>query len=335
MATRLPETAYAVGSSPQPRFNWRESNLVAQHGWTQSISLGHGNSSTAITIDIAGGDALRNLPSDVLGYSKKQGDTIARQIPWRHPLFRSMYATKILHIEGLGWKGIDHSGNGPISEYEMYHVTIGYETPPWDVYADGAKDEWDRNIIKEVEPTYEFITRQTGTFQYPPAASLPPAYAKIGGTTFAGGKAQIVQKLRLMWTWVDVPDNGLFSNGGSANNGAPTNILKTIGRVNDEEFAGYPAGTLFFESPRFIARSQPVDPDYMGQDKLQSPRSWDVIMCMVYFDPEPVDANKRGHNLVPNQIDNKWIRAFMAGGSDTGDYWRYRTAKFSDAFHML
>ncbi len=288
----------------------------------------------------------------ILGYSVSggRGGGIRRTLPRQHPQFVNMYASRVSNTQGIAPTGtsarmIDGGKAGALTaEWQLLRCTIQYETPSY-LITPNVNAEWQRYLMLSVAPTVEFVQKRIGCFLF--AAGTPGNGGKA--IPDSGGSALIYSKTRLTFTWVQVPDFGLFE-GGFGSGGRSLNIENGLAKVNLTTFMGYPPGTLLLEGwnprPHYYPTTIP------GNVGI-SARLWDVDLIISYFDP-PTDPTfiatyptaPRGHNLVPHPTNGYWYPAFSsslpadAGGWATalGDtswrYFRYQSYEYSNLFKM-
>lgn len=294
-------------------------------------------------------DAGKNLPrfiADVMGYAKKAGTGIHRSLPARHPELVWCWASNISWDAGLAPTGQRQGFNRATAAYKGLKLKVEFSAPPYAIIPDGqitaARPEYHRFVSLNSDPNTEFIQRKHGTFQFP--AGTPA----ISTQELPEGVPQLLVKNRIALTWHQVPDDGLFTNGGSFREGATAaNLIAGIGKVNSSTFLGYPAGTLLMEGYKLIPYNLPIMPSILGNEMFVGPggkggippRFWNVEMVLTYFNP-PIDTGggftARGHNLLPHPTDPYWYRVHQAttGATDTSPYWRYQEIDYATMFLM-
>jgi len=331
------------------RLTTRPSWQYVGGGGSISYQLGTDEGSATEVHDIDYND-LYQASIDILGWSKQQGTGIFRKLPAQHPYFSFLYANRITDIKGIGPRGQvigRNAGSGPkpMADFKLVRLTVNYGTPPY--YMAGAKgfDKTDpfltagtsedkRFLIpSEYDSDTKFAAQRTTFMKWPAEAPAPLTNQPIKDT---GGATIAVTKQRITFTWVQVPDHGLFPGGFDQNKTSP-NIDKCIGRVNSEEFLGYPRGTVLFEGWKPMPRIMGIPSEALGLGFDQLPRSWDVKLQFSFFDPKPLgDENKRGHNLAPCPKDRKWYRLItnVDNATDTSIFWKYQEEDLRDIFKM-
>ncbi len=299
---------------------------------------------TAAQIQAAGQAGFTAIASLSAGGT---GGVLSRKLPWQHPRFPWMWAMKIGSVQGRQFKakkwstvplvsfgGSLTAGGGvsiPFSEYGYYRINILFTIPPYNVLSDAqvgtnpanliAGEEWNRFVSIEADTGEENISRPGSTLRWSRiGGSLPFGQAAVNGIPF--GMIVRTPKIMYTWTWHNVPGWGLL---GPKNWGTPKNLIRGIGKVNSSFWPGdavstlssAPPYTLLFLKPKWIPENAPVDPTRLGIGSgfnaytSYSPRTYKVLMPVVYFDPDPnpgMTADNRpwprpGHNGAPNPSD--------------------------------
>ncbi len=325
----MPADPLALGMGPENirsetglNFPWKE--YTGRVAWAGDISFAV-DRSTATSAMIVNGEDLNEVYPQLCGYSKRigSGPLLFRQLPMRHPRFPWLYCAAVVKTEG--WTPEDEANTDVLGKntlnyanYRFYKLTLQFNAPSYDVGANGA-DEWTRFTTRRREPSAEYITRQKGAFVYGEGSF------GVDGQYFKGSVGQLVAKVRLRWMWWMLPEQGLM-NG----NQIPVNIENAIGKVNAYDFAGYKAGTLLMEAPKYTDCDLPVrplliktkslltenngspfilNPDQI--DLLTAPRAWNVEFSILRFNP-PTNGSVYGHNLVPHPTNGLWYLAHSA-----------------------
>lgn len=323
----------ALPSSTNPRLSsnaWSHQSVVS----SQTVDLQMtSESGTAVEIHDVKDDEVAIFTQDVLGWSQRRKGTnlIERHLPAQHADYRQLWATSISGAEGLAPTG---SREGSVSgdsvpAFKTRRVRLTYSTPNYDVLDDQEiESEWQRYLVLEdCEPITEFFRRNAGAFRY----ADPTVGGVIPGSS---GAAQLIQKQRYTYLWMQVPDEGLYTAGGFAQGGRAKRIEELLGKVNSEIFMGWPKGTILFEAWKAIPRMSLGDPLFGNR----LPRSWNVRLQFVYFDPPtpngPNSNDPRGHNLYPHQKKSTWHRAILdhEDATDASAWWRYQEADLRDIF---
>jgi hypothetical protein len=331
-----------------------QSMQIVFQGETVHANVGR---TTAEQIWDVPGDAIDRWITGVLGYgvSKGAGNGIARQLPARHPLLKYLWVSDV-QCEGIGSFGQD----GAQAKWKRWRTKLIYDTPPYAVLPDGeAPLEYMRFLAPgNIISNSEVFQRRQGTFAYTAWSGLGVS----GGLNAlripeSHGASQVVTKTSYEFLWVQVPDRGLFGAGGAdvAGFGSSSNIINGLGTVNDDYFMNFKPGTLLFESWRPISRTYPIEPEFIGLLPGHVPRSWDVMLRFIHFDPPsgmvenyagaPFEARKHwppaalyGHNLVPHPTNGYWYLAYLSANFQNDEtepqFWRYRPYDFRKIFQM-
>lgn len=269
--------------------------------------------------------------AEILGGAKLNRTTgqLDRTLPVRHPEFDWLYASRIVSVKPLKWDSKLRLPAGTISGYQYSLITIVFTQPKWTMLSDARIDalygsprkEYRRFVERRPEPSGEVVTRSEGSFKWEQGPQI--------GTVFKGPQGQFLPKATEVLVWKRVPQVGLFSNGGT---GDPTNVYAAVGKVNDDEFLGNPAGTLLLQPPRLIPLEVPTIPAAVGaNENLGQPAIfYDVELPLLRFDP-PYGGSVRGHN---NAIgpDGLWYPLVDA---TNGTRRIFEEADFESIFQMV
>lgn len=299
---------------------------------------------------------LQLFVDDVLGYAVKGGvaaavtatvaggdnDIINRHLPARSYQFPQMYAVGIPSVEMMAPTG----NSGGRATFKESRATIQFETPSFDMLTNaqaaaktdvGMPPECWRYVVWNRQPATEFARTAKDAFRYP-SGSFPTAHSPITGS---GGQLFLITKYRITANWLQVPSAWI------TNNGLTFPALDTaVGHINDDEFLGYPEGTMLFESYVPTPRVMPVSPEVLGiLDPGVIPRCYDVELKFLYFDPQPIyeplgQVAPRGHNLAYNPAVGKWMRAIKISvqgeaGENTPANWVYPEEDLTKIFKAV
>ncbi len=337
---------------------WRE--YISRDGSTYDESWASDSSQVSMTIDIYWTDRAQ-ARREILGYSKRVGTLLSRQLPMRHPFWDWMYATKISSARGLAFQDKYIGPGGPTSSYAFERLTIVFSALPFDVLSDqqisSKAGEWNRFVIKTRRVNTEFAASDRSQFMYSTlAGAISGPYdgksgpfnvytagsAPTSQPLFKGSVGIKISKVNLQWKWMYVADNFIFNNERSA-----AKIEPCIGCVNSDtaldssDGGGYSAGTLLLDSVEFEPVIAPCSPTVMGLAAAGvPPRMWNVLFNLIYFNP-PKDSDwtttKYGHLLVPGNANPNgyWYPAESVGpyndGAVTGSP-IYQSRTFSTMF---
>lgn len=297
---RLPDLVIQPGSDLT--IPWRE--FISKSGVTSDSQWKTDGSQAQMTIDVYWSDRAQAI-QEILGYPYRNGGSLARQLPMRHPDWVWLYAINVTSLRGIDWRGkVADEGNNPLtqagsySEYGLARITINFGTLPYDVFADGETDEWDRFVIKTSKPASEMVSMDRGAYAF---IDGPPG---TKGATFKGQMNRRVSRSTVVWQWINVPTDLIFNADLSA-----TNIEAGLGRINDDFFAGSMKGTMLLDSVEFVPVMASVDPRVLGMAPGQTPRMWNVMFYFKVIKP-PYDPSSEffdsyeqygyGHNLAPD-----------------------------------
>lgn len=230
---------------------------------------------------------MDELPGEILGYARRNGDALSRKLPWRHPRWNWMYAEAIASVKGMGPVGV-LGGRGT---HQLYMVTVVFGVPAYEIAPDGEK-EYNRWTEKRIKPCAQFLTIDRGEYMYADTEQVPATLRK---EPIGSGPGLLIQDALITWTWRHVPHNYVMDRSGM-----PMNFLWAIGKINAGYFGGCPKGTLLLESVDPEPVSAPVDPEKIGRGSGKVPRLWDITITMKYRDPPTTPGGLvNGWNLAP------------------------------------
>lgn len=308
---------------------WTE--FVSRQGWAGDGSYRVGETRVVRHLIIHFSN-LDTAIREVLGYSfRTLGGRLSRVLPMRDPHFTWTYASAITSIRGIKFIGKNAGGgHGPYADYSYAIISVLFTTPPYavksdtDIIVNGSPYEWRRFVEKRFDVVGESLNTEAAELKFganytPPNQTIHRQYPFI---TF---------KTNLSWTWVQVPDVGLFSGGGYDEGGRPEEVLACLGKVNSVEFEGWQPETLLFFPPRFEPYVMPVPPHVLNLAPNAVPRSWNVTMNMVGWEVSPLGANEvttGGWTKVPS-ILGTWFTVTRTGGAKL-----YGEIDFARAFLM-
>lgn len=309
---------------------------ITRSGVTRDAAFSYeGGNQATMTIRVNWDDTVAAL-HEILGGARLNRTTgqLDRTLPMRHPEFFWLYASRVTSVHPLQWDSKVRLPYGTCSAYQYSIITIVFTQPRWVMLEDARIDalygsprkEYRRFVERRPEPAGEFITRDRGSFQWIEGGG---ATGPQIGTDFPAPLGQHLPKALEVLVWKRVPQVGLFSNNGL---GDPTNIFAAIGKINDDEFMGWPAGTLLLQTPRLIPLEVPIFPSAIGaNENLGQPAIfYDVELPMLRFDPTPGGAT-RGHNLAPH-TDGKW---YKVADRKTGLRGIFEEVDFETIFQMV
>lgn len=258
---------------------WRQ---FIGRGWVGEATFSNSGESHAMLCWDTDWDNLTEDIAAILGYTKASNDTkrLNRVLPAVHPQFDWMYATAITRMEGIGPKERAGKAHGEYQAYDSARLYVQFSAMPYPVTPDGVqKEEHMRYVIKRVEPGGEFISRPKESFVLKYIPANDQEVIGSGSEAFDGQRGQVLIKNRLVWTWLQVPENYILNADGF-----PEHILGGAGRVNAVKFAGCGPGTLLAETPKLRPYAPAVDPRIIGGAKPMF-QYYDVTFTFLHFDP--------------------------------------------------
>ncbi len=268
---------------------------------------------------------LRSALTYILGYSFADDGTsptpyaLHRPPAVAHPIWGFAYRCTGADISLATPKGNpDNGGNEPyetsdvtpegIARFATYgacFVNAHFEPVDYYAYEDDDPDfdgnEWNRYVTINRKTTLDVLQSDSGTMTF---AEGPP-----NGRPYNAPIAEYVPKTIITLKWLSVA----MSYTHDAN-GVPKKLDALIGTTNDDEFMGYPAGSLLFYPPEYEKFQFP----FFSEDGRAFYH--DIQLNLGYFDPKPgtgATSGKRGWKLLP------W-RGGGGEGGGPGWYWAIR-----------
>lgn len=192
------------------------------------------------------------------------------------------------------------SPDGPIEKYATYGqcwMTVRFAPRPFYLYKDDSPEwsgkEYDRFVEINRESSLDVLMSDAGTNAVLFWAETGTGGPTVGGdppSAFPGQIGELVYKTNVTMLWREVA----MSYTHNAN-GVPTKVDACVGKVNDAEFMGYPAGTLLMYPPKWEKKLFP----FYSEDGRAFYHN--VLLTFGHFDPEPGAASPlaRGHQLMP------------------------------------
>ncbi len=319
MSHLKPATNYnlnGVTPSPVPLWQYTGSGYVP-------VSISLQSSTASAQYDIEAKDPLNCVMFEqyILGWSYKKeigADSpplLKRVLPAFCPVRPYMYASCIAGAEGIANTG-KATNSAASAAWKLMRYTVQFETPPYPVKPDNAVTSELQRFVGITD-----ITPSTETFKYRPGAFKWPSNAPgVANTSFNDGVSFNVCKQQYTITWVNLPDDGLWTKGGFWKGGSSPNIEDGIGKLNTTTFMGKPPGTMLLESWKPIMRAMPNInlADAWAKNRLDYRPGWDAQFNFCYFDP-PHSATLvgtsqvGGHNLTPHPTNGIWYRPYLVG----------------------
>jgi hypothetical protein len=267
--------------------------------------------SSAVLVGVVPWGQRYNAVEQILGFhyvdrSVADEPILFRRPPIKHPRWSWMTATKILNVTGLKPTGTESYPQsktlGLLAAYEKAELTVMFETLPYRTHfpADVAladRKEYHRYVSFEYEPIEEVIMGQLGQMKF--AEGATPT-----GIAFPQTIGLIYPKLLIRMTWHMVPEDWIFNTTGN-----PINILDAVGKVNDDVWMGYDAGTLRMKAPRIVRKITPIGVPGEDVEFL-----YDVTLNLEFFQPPKGAVSAyEGHNLLPFRGDRQFYYATHDG----------------------
>jgi hypothetical protein len=334
--------------------DWLE--LIEQVGPSDTFSNENGESVISVYIQKATQGRLRSALWWVLGYSWADDGTTStpyalhRSPPVGHPFWgyqlraNSVQFTRFNPIgnpeneDNKPYKLPDIEGSGveKFANYMSCWMTVRFGPRPHLLHEDDSETwsglEYERYVETTRESTLEVLMSDAGGVMF---------WAETGaggptvGNSFPGQIGELIQKNTVNLLWREVPLDFTHDEDG-----IPRKIDACIGCVNDDEFLGFPAGTLLFQPPVYDKKLFPFFSDD-GRAFYHN-----IMFKFSHFDPTPGATTPlaRGHQLMPWRGGSS---ESGAAGSGPGWYTAYRTnstsgkkylreADFTSAFtHVL
>lgn len=292
-------------------------------------------------------EKLGMMVSEILGSVYKASDgtgRLTRKLPAAHPYYDWLYATRINNIEGLQpygrQLGEDYQKDKSLNyiydfvTYKKYKVQVQFEPRPYLMVNDddlkgkadtkkwyyNTKDEFVefkdpkeylRFVDLECEPNAEFLSSPQGQFFFKtkdnsaPGGANPTPVSNQNG----GGINVLVVKRKIKMTWFFVPYEIVFSE----------NVISGLGKVNQYDFYGFPAGSLLLEGTE--VKRYPPPEQLLKQDPINAgpvaQKVCDITFVFNSFMQAKRDLSDKipdstkfkiayGHNLVPRPGELKY-----------------------------
>lgn len=266
---------------------------------------------------------------------------IQRKLPAAHPQWQWLFCDRIANIEGLGFKqkvnsraeeaiGIFVEAE-PIqyyARYKQYEITAEFSPRPYPVLLDTSiprkfivyyKDdgaaqndfyasEWLRYVEIVEKPAAEYLTAVNGQLVF--KMDVNPGWGDIKDKAVPGGQLrQLIQSVMLEVKWHQVPYSFLLSTNSY--------IDRCMGRVNQNAWNNYPAGSLLLHSMTVDRVYTPPFPEWIpfnGAFVPSQQKMCDLTFHMMKKNIAPKQAytvtnNSHvpyGHNVIFNTQDTNW-----------------------------
>jgi len=301
---------------------------IVQDGGITSLSnaILEPEGQTAILVYRVPKENLRSAPREFLGVHYSDGNSLFRELPQFHPIFTNLWAERIEILgEGAASKvaggffanEVPFAINDNIDAYDNYLFQVLYTIRPYIMLRDGkVTKEYQRFIEPLSNPRTEFLTIEGGSLEFVHNTSI-----KIpNGYPFRFSKTDH------KWIWHYVPETYLYGNGRFPGS-TPTKIAGLVGKINNAEWNGFPAESLYLDSVRTVPVFMPLRPkeDLGHPDPSYPPRLWTVEFNFIEFE--------EGWNKAPlfsQTVGSPLWRAVQLTG--TGGRKPYDTGNFDDLF---
>lgn len=266
-------------------------------------------------------DEVTQFCKDCLGSVAVDGNKLKRTLPLAHPTFPWLFAERVSTIEGYQYNTTDMAEltlEAPAIEYYAKYtyarVVVEFSPRPYalfaddsigedtiDYYSDSGNSEsadvvyeyWRYTTYKS-KPSVEYLTAQHGQFRMDTPTPDPVAFP---------GQVRLIKKSKaLTITWHQVPQS--VAEGD--------NIFNGLGRVNQQDWWGYAAGTLLLLG---IETSDPVPPPFpelvtdpdLSTSVPATEKICNITFNMLYCEPDIGGVTSPdnpshiayGHNLFP------------------------------------
>lgn len=257
----------------------------------------------------------------ILGRHEVNGNELVRVSPWQHPKFPKLYAVDISGIKGMGPIGIEEGK----PKHKLVMLTVVFSNVPWKI-KDEVEDESQRWVIKRMRSTTQYLQRDRGQYRF--MSGVKDGAIDWSTQPFEQGPALLVQKSLLEWTWKYVPESFVCDA-----NAQPTNILRCVGKVNKNSFAGYGPGELLMKDPNV----EPVPSPVCDENLVDVTIVMEGLKVPVIAMAEG-PGNVLGHQCCPLPGDSKgrWGPVeSQPEGKYPGGALLYREADFSIVFKKI
>lgn len=201
---------------------------------------------------------LENCRS-IVGYSFVQGNALRRKLPLRHPMLARMVAERISGWKFKGYQSQVQTPFGQVASYKRAEVTVSFRKPPYVLASDQVNDR----IIGSGKERFRYCTTKHRTTTKIVSSDKEDFSFLVTPASVGGGKQKIKQGLprpiaegSYTITWYQVPRAFLY--GATAFNRIAVNLVARVGRVNHQEFDGYPPGSLLMEDPEIKEDQGPL-----------------------------------------------------------------------------
>lgn len=291
---------------------------ITKAGSTATYSFSPNQQQLTFTIRVKF-DEFPQAVSELMGYSFVSGVPLKlrRAIPKAHPLFPWLYCVGVSQVVGIGpkkepklFKNNADVVTGAIQDYEYALLTCHFSTVPYTILTDTelfglGGQEWRRFTTRRFKPFVNLAVTEKGMYKFAegPGAGPPPVALDVG-------LSKAIRKTVITLDWFDVPWRAVYNPSGY-----PTNLEAAVGRVNFNEFLGFPTGTLLclpYEITEHVSGSTPLNVQL--QNGVDPPLLYNVSLSFEIYQPD-VGGAFQGHNTVPYKIDGLNYLVTTTGGA--------------------
>lgn len=260
-----------------------------------------------------------------MGYNYVQGAKLKRVLPIVHPYWEHLRCRKFVNVQGINFTGetprepldlgagFDRPKYAP---YDQIHGIAVFEAMPFHYKTDEQiTEEYERNLWVRPEPGYESLYLTGGSkgpnnYLFDNSITVDGVTGKVA---FPAGRNIPLAVQAIRATWYDVPLDFLVADPGTF---FYDNLLNGIGKINDAEFLGFPAYTLYADPPQIVPRPNPLPIEISTEQQFLC----NVEFIWHYFEPSPLGdgvATNLGHNMAPSRFDQKWYPVSIGGDGTT------------------
>lgn len=310
--------------------------------------------------------------TEILGTATVGTRRLYRVMPLAHPLFPWMYAYRIASIQGIGKpSSTQASGDGyevdtitaTTASYPYYEIVVEFAPRMYAVTEDEMVDnysltwyntdgtttttqvyrEWARFTDYEIRPAPEIITGQQGQSYFVKDLSAISPFTTADrphSQTFQGLPRIVSPRAQIVFKWMQVPFS--YIDSGSSF------IMAHIGKINQNAWYGWPAGSLLYEGVNVRRYTPPAPQLRIPDDALDTTAQ---KLCDIEFNFTYVKRSQSsvpslsgingswvaaGHNLLPWFGDREFYYAIYPDQSDLADtstwYPTYESVPFEILF---
>ncbi len=235
-----------------------------------------------------------------------------RENPVYHPRFSWLTASTVSfssiapepndEATGTFVPGAFPNDSVPVAQYQKIWATVRFTDKPWTFLEnediDSYVDEPTRNTFYNPSPSVEIISAEglnNIVWANNPALIGEPIPAPFG---------TLMSKCNLQLRWMWVPNE--YISGPDSLTFTPLWINDAVGRVNADEFLGYPPRTLLLQAPQYERFRFPV----MTSEGIFGFFGWNITFPMQFFDP---DRDPALGTLTTRTDDNTGVITLTSG----------------------